>query len=216
MTIAVVIDRHRSRCQRRRRLLREPVRARVSPSRSTDTILSYFFFSRLIANESYDALQRMIELNLSSYSRFNCDTHGLKRSPATGISRVRSSSHEASEPIGSTARYVTSRRPRIRGDHSTVRNEVRRYTRGYPREKSIHDPPLGHDSDARGYMFLESGGSPLRAKRRVGSLRILPRKPRIDFSTCVRVYSFSSTWKRIHTHRRSFTCAGDRSWSSIV
>lgn len=75
--------------------------------------------------------------------------------PLGGISR--SPSCEASA-IRSRARYVTI--PARVYDYSTG-NEVRRYTRGYPREKSIHDPPGPGFRRARIY-FSNSRNHPLR------------------------------------------------------
>lgn len=70
-------------------------------------------------------------------SRFYiCDTF-FKRTPAIRRDFAFTIVCEASA-IRSRARYVTI--PARVYDYSTG-NEVRRYTRGYPREKSIHDPP---------------------------------------------------------------------------
>lgn len=74
---------------------------------------------------------RAIDLDSISVIRFLNVTPAIRRDFAFTIVC------EASA-IRSRARYVTI--PAWVYDYSTG-NEVRRYTRGYPREKSIHDPP---------------------------------------------------------------------------
>lgn len=89
-----------------------------------------------IRSEAFDVVTKVERFASRNRSRFYLMIRFLNELPPLGgISR--SPSCEASA-IRSRARYVTI--PARVYDYSTG-NEVRRYTRGYPREKSIHDPP---------------------------------------------------------------------------
>lgn len=92
----------------------------------------------LTRNEAFDVVTK-VEGCFASRDRsrfYICDTF-FKRTPAIRRDFAFTIVCEASA-IRSRARYVTI--PARVYDYSTG-NEVRRYTRGYPREKSIHDPP---------------------------------------------------------------------------